>query len=122
MWVPICSNLQQDAAEREKTQDGLAERIGFELVVAFRRRIALYWPTKFGHEPPVCRGRSARSVVSQSEFSKFQARVKRDHAWRTIGAQTDAEQAGRWGDGVGEGPEPSLRRRFSWNAGQYHAW
>jgi hypothetical protein len=29
-----------------ETQDWLAERIGFELVVAFCRRIALYWPTR----------------------------------------------------------------------------
>ena len=38
--------FEQNAIEGEKTQDWLAERIGFELVVAFRRTIALYWPTK----------------------------------------------------------------------------
>ena len=31
---------------REKRRDWLAERIGFELMVAFRRTIAPYWPTK----------------------------------------------------------------------------
>jgi hypothetical protein len=36
----------QNATEREKRRDWLAEKIGFELVVAFRRTIALYWPTK----------------------------------------------------------------------------
>jgi hypothetical protein len=36
----------QNATEREKRRDWLAEEIGFELVVAFRRTIALYWPTK----------------------------------------------------------------------------
>jgi hypothetical protein len=38
--------FEQNATEREKTQDWLAEKIGSELVVAFRRTIALYWPTK----------------------------------------------------------------------------
>jgi hypothetical protein len=32
-------------AEKEK-KDWAGERIGFELVVAFRRKIAIYWPTK----------------------------------------------------------------------------
>ena len=35
-----------NATDREKMQDWLAEEIGLELVVAFRRTIALYWPTK----------------------------------------------------------------------------
>jgi hypothetical protein len=38
--------FEQNATEREKERDWLAERIGFELVIAFRRTIALYWPTK----------------------------------------------------------------------------
>ena len=37
---------EQNATEREKRRDWLAEKIGFELVVAFRRTIAVYWPTK----------------------------------------------------------------------------
>ena len=36
-------NLNNGEAE---TPDWLAEKIGFELAVAFRRTIALYWPTK----------------------------------------------------------------------------
>src|SRR5580700_1777376 len=32
--------------------------------------------------------------------SKLQACVKRDHAWRAICAQTDAEQPGRWRAGI----------------------
>ena len=36
----------QNATEREKRRDRAAERIGFELMVAFRRTIAPYWPTK----------------------------------------------------------------------------
>jgi hypothetical protein len=38
--------FEQNATEREKRRDWLAEKIGFELVVAFRRTIALYWQTK----------------------------------------------------------------------------
>src|ERR1700694_5344435 len=36
----------QNATEREKRRDWLAEKIGFEPMVAFRRTIAPYWPTK----------------------------------------------------------------------------
>jgi hypothetical protein len=36
----------QNATKREKKRDWLAERIGFELVVAFLRTIAVYWATK----------------------------------------------------------------------------
>ena len=36
----------QNATKREKKRDWLAERIGFELVVAFLRTIAVYWPAK----------------------------------------------------------------------------
>jgi hypothetical protein len=42
-----------NATDREKMQDWLAEEIGLELVVAFRRTIALYWPTKVPISP-VC--------------------------------------------------------------------
>jgi hypothetical protein len=38
--------FEQNTTERENRLDWLAEKIGFELVVAFRRTIALYWPTK----------------------------------------------------------------------------
>ena len=36
----------QNATEREKRRDWMAEKIGFELVVAFCRTIAPYWPTE----------------------------------------------------------------------------
>src|SRR5580700_11187837 len=38
--------FKRNATEREKGRDCVAAEIGFELVVAFRRTIALYWPTK----------------------------------------------------------------------------
>jgi hypothetical protein len=37
---------EHNATEREKRRDWLAEKIGFELVVEFRRTIALSRPTK----------------------------------------------------------------------------
>jgi hypothetical protein len=38
--------FEQRATEREKRRDWVAEKIGFELVVAFRWTFAIYWPTK----------------------------------------------------------------------------
>src|SRR5712691_1125401 len=54
--------------------------------------------------------------------SELQSRLKRDHAWRAVAAQTDAEQARGRRDGVSKRSEPSLCRRLSWNAGQHHVW
>jgi hypothetical protein len=50
------------------------------------------------------KGATKRLVVALCELiqerrpagSRFQACMKRDHAWRAICAQTDAEQPGRW--------------------------
>ena len=38
--------FEQNATERQKRRDWLAEKIGFELMVAFSRTIVPYWPTK----------------------------------------------------------------------------
>jgi hypothetical protein len=38
----------RNGTEREKRRDWLAERIGFELAVAFRHSFALLWPEKRG--------------------------------------------------------------------------
>ena len=38
--------FRQNSTVRGKSKDWLAEKIGFELLVAFRRMIALYWPTE----------------------------------------------------------------------------
>jgi hypothetical protein len=38
---PQNRDFGQNATEREKTQDWLAEKIGFKLVVAFRQTIAV---------------------------------------------------------------------------------
>lgn len=55
-------------------------------------------------------------------FLKLDARLKRDHAWGAITAQTHAEQAGRRRGGVSERPKPSLGSWLTWNAGQCDAW
>jgi hypothetical protein len=56
---------------------------------------------------------SFRSPMCSRRRSEIVSRVKRDHAHRAIGAQTDAEQTGRRRDGIGKRAESSLRGRFS---------
>jgi len=52
---------------------------------------------------------------------KFQAQLKRDHAWTAVATQSDAEQAGRRRGGVGERSESGLRGGCSRNSGQHPA-
>ena len=66
----------------------------------------------------LCRKLRDRDVASL----KLQAQLKRDHAWRAVAAQPDAEQASRRRSRVSKRAEPSLRSRLPRNASQHHAW
>jgi hypothetical protein len=52
---------------------------------------------------------------------ELQPRLKRDHAWTAIGAQSDSQQARRRRGCVGKRSKAALGGRLSWNASLHYA-